>query len=271
MREMLGRTTPQELHDCSLQACARMADTREYQQAEIIMVFLSLPTELDTTPLVMRAWRDRKRILAPKVSWEQRRMMPIEVRSLSDEEVKESPLGIREPVQGVPFPVANIDLVLVPGLGFDEHGNRIGRGRGFYDQFLAHRDWKGIACGFAFEKQVLAQVPMDERDMQVDMLVTDAAVRRFGAVARRADRVEQVSASPQDIKLTHDDCDGFSPVEKRVTCGILSWPVGAGRGIAAENPWLPPDRIRRGEPCQGICGASGVVGNEGSWLRSSCW
>lgn len=180
LRDLLANLPPQEHHEWSINACARMAETREYRQAEIIMVFLSLPTEIDTTPLVMRAWRDRKRILAPKVSWEQRRMMPIEVRSLSDDEVKESVLGIREPVEGAPFPIANIDLVLVPGLGYDEHGNRIGRGRGFYDQFLAHRDWNGIACGFAFEKQILPKVPTDERDMQIDMLVTDAAIRRFG-------------------------------------------------------------------------------------------
>ncbi|HSW44601.1 MAG TPA: 5-formyltetrahydrofolate cyclo-ligase [Phycisphaerae bacterium] len=180
LRNLLGKVSPQELHDCSIRACARLAETREYQQAEIIMVFLSLPTEIDTTPLVMRAWRDRKRVLAPKVSWEQRRMLPIEICSLSDDVLAESPLGIREPVEGAPFPVVNIDLILVPGLGYDEHGNRIGRGRGFYDRFLAHRDRKGVSCGFILEKQVLAEVPIGEHDMQVDMLVTDAAVRRFG-------------------------------------------------------------------------------------------
>jgi len=180
LRDLLAGISPQEHHDASLRACARLVETREYQHAEIIMVFLSLLMEIDTTPLVLRAWRDRKRVLTPKVSWEQRRMLPIEIRSLSDDELSESPLGIREPVQGMPFPVANIDLVLVPGLGFDEHGNRVGRGRGFYDHFLAHRDFKGVSCGFAFEKQVIPQVPIGEHDMQVDMLATDAAVRRFG-------------------------------------------------------------------------------------------
>jgi len=179
LRDLMAGVSPQELHDASVQACARLVETREYQHAEIIMVFLSLQAEIDTTSLVLRAWRDRKRVLAPKVSWEQRRMLPIEIRSLSDVELSESPLGIREPVQGAPFPVMNIDLVLVPGLGFDEHGNRVGRGRGFYDHFLAHRDYKGVSCGYALEKQVIALVPLDEHDMQVNMLVTDAAVRRF--------------------------------------------------------------------------------------------
>lgn len=178
LRTVLSSISPEELHSRSCRACNLLASTREYKRSEIILVFLSLPTEVDTTSLVIHAWQDMKRVLAPKVSWEQRRMLPIEIRSLSDD-VSESPLGIREPAQGMPFPVGNIDMVVVPGLGFDKNGNRIGRGRGFYDRFLAHRDWKGVACGFALEDQVVDEVPALEHDMQVDMLVTDATIRRF--------------------------------------------------------------------------------------------
>lgn len=180
LRNLLKAISEESLHARSLEACIRLSETREYQRAEIIMVFLSLPQEIDTTPIVLRAWRDLKRVLAPQVSWEQRRMLPIEIHSLSDD-VKETPLGLREPARGVPFPLAHIDLVIVPGLGFDESGNRIGRGRGFYDRFLAHPDFRGLACGLALEDQVMPNVPITEYDMQVDMLVTDKAVRRFGA------------------------------------------------------------------------------------------
>ena len=179
LRQAMAAIEPQSLHDRSIRACMRLTETPEYGRSDIIMVFLSLPTEVDTTPLVLHAWRDRKRVLAPKVSWEQRRMLPLEIRSLSDD-LSESPLGIREPAQGVPIPVSNIGLVVVPGLGFDEHGNRIGRGRGFYDRFLAHQDWHGIACGLALENQVVEQVPVKEHDVRVHVLVTDERVRRFG-------------------------------------------------------------------------------------------
>lgn len=108
-------------------------------------------------------------------------MLPIQINSLSDD-LTESPLGIREPAQGMPIPLINIDLVIVPGMGFDLHGNRIGRGRGFYDRFLAHRDWGGIACGLALEEQVVEVVPVSEHDRRIQMLVTDAAVRRFEEV-----------------------------------------------------------------------------------------
>ncbi len=174
----MANISPEVLHERSVQACQRLIHTREYARSEIVMVFLSLPTEVDTTSLVLQAWRDSKRVLAPKVSWEQRRMLPIQINSLSDD-LSESMLGLREPADGVPIPLANIDMVVVPAIAFDLQGDRLGRGRGFYDRFLAHRDWAGVACGLALEEQVIEKVPVSEHDMRVQMLVTDAEVRRF--------------------------------------------------------------------------------------------
>ncbi len=182
LRQVIERVTPEQLHARSHLACAQLIGSKEYARAEIVMVFLSLPSEIDTSPLVVDAWRASKRVLAPKVSWEQRRMLPLEVRSLSDD-IGESPLGIREPQQGMPIPVGDIDLVLVPGLGFDRQGNRIGRGRGFYDRFLAHPDFRGLACGLAIAEQIVDQVPTDDLDMRVDMLVTDQEIMRFKSKA----------------------------------------------------------------------------------------
>jgi len=99
------------------------------------MLFLSTPYEVDTRQLAIQAWADNKTVLAPRVAWDQRRMLPVEIQSLVSG-VEDGFMGIREPVEGMPVPVADIDLVVVPGLGFDEHGNRLGRGRGFYDRFL---------------------------------------------------------------------------------------------------------------------------------------
>jgi len=139
------------------------------------MVFLSLPGEVDTSPLVLRAWQDRKRVLAPKVSWEQRRMLPIEIRSLTDD-LSTSTMGIREPIAGVPIPIPLIDLAIVPGLAFDKFGNRLGRGRGFYDRFLAHPEFKGVACGLTLEEQMVTTVPVGPLDRHVNMVVTDEKV-----------------------------------------------------------------------------------------------
>ena len=105
-------------------------------------------------------------------------MMPIEIRSLTHD-LTETAMGIREPVAGVPIPVSLIDLIVVPGLGFDEEGNRLGRGQGFYDRFLSHPDMRAVKCAVGFEDQVCAEIPRSPHDVRVEMLVTDAQVRRI--------------------------------------------------------------------------------------------
>ncbi len=178
LRNILAEVPREEYGTRSLRACHRLFEQPEYIKAEVVQVFLSLPSEIETAAIVLRAWQDRKRVLAPKVSWEQRRMLPVEIRSLT-EDLSVSALGVREPLAGVPIPISMIDLVIVPGLGFDEFGNRLGRGRGFYDRFLAHPEFHGVACGLAFEEQLVPAIPVGPLDRQVDMLVTDAKVRRF--------------------------------------------------------------------------------------------
>ena len=77
------------------------------------------------------------------------------------------------------MPIEEIDLVVAPGLGFDRKGNRIGRGGSYYDRFFTNKGLRAIKCGFSFEEQVVDTVPTDERDIQMDMLVTDDEVIYF--------------------------------------------------------------------------------------------
>ncbi|GMU37032.1 MAG: 5-formyltetrahydrofolate cyclo-ligase [Phycisphaerae bacterium] len=195
LRETLAAMTADEHDVGSRRACHRLFDLPEYVRAEVVMVFLSLPTEIDTTPLVLRCWQDRKRVVAPKVSWEQRRMLPVEIQSLSDDLVA-GEFGLREPISGVPFPLSMIDLVIVPGLGFDEYGNRLGRGRGFYDRFLASPEFTGVACGLAYEIQVVPNLPVGPTDRPVNLLVTDARIRRFDAAAHQP--IPGAATGPKD-------------------------------------------------------------------------
>jgi 5-formyltetrahydrofolate cyclo-ligase len=178
LRRRMADIPPEELSERSALACGRLVEVPEYRRAEIVMIFLSMPKEVDTRHIALHCWSNLKRVLAPKVSWEQRRMLPIEIKSLTSD-VRAGVMGIREPTEGMPIPVADIDLVIVPGLGFDAAGNRLGRGRGFYDGFLSHRDFRGVSCALALEDQVVENVPSDQTDVRVQMLVTDARVRRF--------------------------------------------------------------------------------------------
>jgi 5-formyltetrahydrofolate cyclo-ligase len=178
LRRRLAEIPEAQLQARSAAACRLLCEQDEYRRAEILMLFLSAPHEVDTRQLALQAWADIKRVLAPRVSWDQRRMLPIEIHSLASD-VEDGYMGIREPVEGMPVPVSDIDLVVVPGLGFDEHGNRLGRGRGFYDRFLSHPDFRGVSCALALEEQVVPSIPVGPSDVCVDMLVTDVKVRRF--------------------------------------------------------------------------------------------
>ena len=185
LRQTVARIPADQIGTRSLRVAHRLFEQPEYVRAEAIMVFLSLPSEIETTPIVLRAWQDSKRVLAPKVSWNQRRMLPLEFRSLTEDLVSSS-MGIREPIAGIPFPIPLIDLVIVPGLGFDEYGHRVGRGRGFYDRFLANTDFRGVACGLAFTEQIVPAIPAGPLDRPVDMLITDETVRRFAGSRQQA-------------------------------------------------------------------------------------
>jgi 5-formyltetrahydrofolate cyclo-ligase len=185
LRRRLAELSPEDVQQRSAAACQRLCEQPEYQSAEIVMIFLSTTSEVDTAPLAQHAWSQLKSVIAPRVSWEQRRMLPIEIKSLTSD-IQAGTLGIRQPLDGMPVPVSDIDLVVVPGLGFDMAGNRLGRGRGFYDRFLAHRDFRGLACGLAFEIQAIPEVPVDDNDIVMDMLVTDEKVRRFTTARRQA-------------------------------------------------------------------------------------
>jgi 5-formyltetrahydrofolate cyclo-ligase len=172
--------SPDDRHAKSVQACALVQTTLEWQQAQCVMLYLSTPEEVDTATLALRAWQTGKTVAVPRVSWDQRRMLPTEITSLTDG-ITSNARGIREPEAGKPVPLDLIDLVIVPGLGFSQSGFRIGRGMGFYDRFLAQPGFMGLACGLAFEEQLVDNVPVLDHDIPLGMLVTDRQVKRFAS------------------------------------------------------------------------------------------
>jgi len=178
LSERLAAMTPESRHAKSVVACSLIAHTDEFRTARTIMLFLSMPQEVDTASLALRAWQSEKTVVVPTVSWEQRRILPVEISTLQTN-MRVTGLGVREPVAGKPVPIDLIDLVIVPGLGFTPSGHRIGHGMGFYDRFLAQVDFVGVTCGLGFEEQVLDELPVLDHDMPLAMLVTDRGVRRF--------------------------------------------------------------------------------------------
>jgi len=180
MKATLSAMTPQAVRDKSRSACANLVAMPEFRAADVVMAYLPMPEEVDTTGIVMAAWQAGKTVLAPKVSWEHKHMMALEIHSLdSGLAITQQGPKILEPQYGEAWPVGEIDFIIVPALAFDESGNRLGRGMGFYDRFLAGAGERTFTCGLAFAEQVVPRVPTADHDRPVDALVTDCKVLRF--------------------------------------------------------------------------------------------
>jgi 5-formyltetrahydrofolate cyclo-ligase len=179
MQKCLVNIPAEERKERSRKACRNLIGTAEFKGASTVMMYLALPHELDTSEAILCAWQQGKTVVVPKVSWQQRHMIPVEINSL-ETGFSADVGGLRNPIMGVPVPFEEIDLVVAPGLGFDKKGNRLGRGGSFYDRFFTNRDLHASKCGFAFSRQVIKAVPVTENDVPVDFLVTDEEVLYFG-------------------------------------------------------------------------------------------
>jgi len=159
----------------SKKACRNLISTPQFQNASTIMLYLSLPYEADTTEAILCAWQLDKIVAVPKISWQQRQMAPVRINSLETGFLTEV-TGLRNPLEGVPIAIEEIDLVVAPALGFDRKGNRLGHGGSYYDRFFANTAIKAQRCGFAFAEQMIEDVPMRDHDKQMDFLVTDEEI-----------------------------------------------------------------------------------------------
>jgi 5-formyltetrahydrofolate cyclo-ligase len=142
------------------------------------MMYLSLPHEVDTSEVILHAWQLGKVVVVPRISWQQRHMIPVQINSL-ETDISIEASGMRNPIAGVPIPFEQIDLVVTPALGFDRKGNRLGRGGSYYDRFFANIELKALRCGFAFAEQLVDEIPVKDHDEPVDFLVTDEEIIYF--------------------------------------------------------------------------------------------
>jgi 5-formyltetrahydrofolate cyclo-ligase len=177
MKAALAAMPAEAAAQLSLAACRSLLALPEYARARSVMLYAPIPGEVDCRPIAVAGWKDGKTVLLPRVTWAKRHMVAVPVHSL-DQKLVTGRNGLREP-DGEPWPVEKIDLIVVPGLAYDRHGNRLGRGGGFYDRFLARPGLAARTCGLAFSVQVVRELPIHPNDYPVKVLVTDKEVLRF--------------------------------------------------------------------------------------------
>lgn len=175
LKNRLSAITQQQRIQKSSQACRNLISSDQFQKASTVMLYMSLPQEVNTDDAILRAWQLGKTVVVPKVYWDKKHMVAVRINSLETDFVP-SVSGLRNPVSSVPVSYEEIDLVITPGLGFDKNGNRLGRGGCYYDRFFANPSLKAVRCGFAFKEQIVDEIPMEPHDQKMDIIITDDEV-----------------------------------------------------------------------------------------------
>lgn len=136
-----------------------------FQQAETVLAYWSMDDEVYTHDFVKR-WAGSKTLLLPCVKGDE-----LELRYFDGEERLQPGEGyaIPEPVGELFTDWGKIDLILVPGVAFDKSGNRLGRGKGYYDKVL--RETGACKVGVCFDFQLVERVPVEPHDVKMDRVV----------------------------------------------------------------------------------------------------
>jgi 5-formyltetrahydrofolate cyclo-ligase len=170
MLAALARISAEARVAASSQACELLQRQRVWEQARSILFFAPISGEPDLWPLLQIALGSGKQVALPKYQKQSGNYAACSIKDLQTD-VENGYLGIREPRSGLPqVPLNRLDFILVPGLSFDLHGGRLGRGKGFYDQLLAAVC--GTTCGVAFDPQIVRQVPIEPHDVHVNCILT---------------------------------------------------------------------------------------------------
>ena len=170
VRGELNRLGAAERAAASAQARARLTAQPLWQKAQRVLLFASLPEELDLWPLLTEALAAGKSVALPRFA---AATGTYEACAIQDPErdLQAGHFGIREPKPDCArLPSNRLDLILVPGVAFNLQGRRLGRGKGYYDQLL--KVLRGTTCGVAFDQQVVAEIPVESHDVRLDCVLT---------------------------------------------------------------------------------------------------
>ncbi|KAB7642743.1 5-formyltetrahydrofolate cyclo-ligase [Bacillus sp. B3-WWTP-C-10-D-3] len=155
----------------SEQIAFSLYEQKEWAEAKTIGITLSMENEVNTYPIIEKAWEEGKRVVVPKCNKETRTMS---FRQISNfDQLETVYMNLREPIPAL-TEEANadeIDLQIVPGVAYTERGERIGYGGGYYDRYLVH--YKGKTLSLAYSFQMVEHIPVEPFDTNVEKIITE--------------------------------------------------------------------------------------------------
>lgn len=146
----------------------------EYRSARTVHCYVSMNRrrEVNTHPLIKAMLTNTKQVVVPVTDFQDQALQHIKLESFDHLEANK--WGVLEPRNGKECDLSELDLVIVPMVGGDEQGHRIGYGGGFYDRFL-----EGIDCstiGLCFEQNIVPELPAESFDVPLDKIITEERI-----------------------------------------------------------------------------------------------
>ncbi|MGA2028972.1 MAG: 5-formyltetrahydrofolate cyclo-ligase [Verrucomicrobiota bacterium] len=170
IRAELEKKTEEKRRLDSKKLCAKLKGQSFFQAAATVLFFAPLPNEADVWPLLEESLAAGKTVALPRFDSARKNYSACRVQHLIMEVVS-GQFGIREPDPDcIEIPLDQLDLILVPGVAFDLHGHRLGRGKGFYDRLLTEAG--GVKCGMTFDEQVVNEIPKESHDIHMNFILT---------------------------------------------------------------------------------------------------
>lgn len=166
MRARKALLTEEEKAAAARRVFDRLEQSAAFTLAENVLLYHSLPDELSTHEFIAR-WADRKHFFLPRVNG-----MELDILPYNRSRLATGAFLIEEP-QGDDIVSADIlDLIVVPAVAYDRHGNRVGRGKGYYDRLLCSTHATKIGVGYDF--QLVDEVDAEPHDVAVDIVITES-------------------------------------------------------------------------------------------------
>jgi 5-formyltetrahydrofolate cyclo-ligase len=161
--------------DAARDAVAHFLEHLPLGKGEVVAAYWPIRDELDIKDLIVRLMDSGQPLALPVVLGDEE---PLELRLWQEgAALYEAGFGTLAPEDGAPR--VEPDIILMPLLGFDRHGTRLGYGGGYYDRTLARLQRRPRLVGFAFARQEIDHIPRDSHDVPLDAIVTELGVRHF--------------------------------------------------------------------------------------------
>lgn len=175
MRARVASQSAADVRAKSADMWERLSVLGEFTSATRLLVYVSAGHEADTHGLIRQLLAMGRNVCVPRFDIAKQRYVASELRDF-DADLATGKFEILEPKPEAIRPAApdQIDAALVPGLAFDETGNRLGRGMGHFDRLL--QEVRGRRIALAFDFQILDEIPAEPHDVRMDFIVTETRV-----------------------------------------------------------------------------------------------